>query len=182
MTEKIVRRSWCGCRNIVRLLWPWFLLARFTSPIPPGLWLVNVFMQCILRINGNVSWMVHFTSYASGNIQIGKDVWRSFALSGGCYIQGRNGICIGDGTIFAPGVKIISANHDQNNLSSWKAAPPIRIGRRCWIGSNAAILPGVQLGDDVIVGAGAVVTKSFPNGSVIGGVPAKLISTQPSKD
>lgn len=165
------------CRGL-RLLWPWFMLARLTSPIPPGLWLANVFMQRILRINGSVSWMVHFTSCANGKIQIGKDVWKSFALSGGCYIQGGNGICIGDGTIFAPGVKIVSANHDPNNMSSWKAAPPIRIGCRCWIASNAVILPGVQLGDDVTVGAGAVVTRSFPSGSTIGGVPAKLIATR----
>lgn len=50
------------------------------------------------------------------------------------------------------------------------------IGRNCWIGMNAVILPGVKLGDYTIVGAGAVVTHSFPEGyCVIGGVPAKKI-------
>ena len=51
----------------------------------------------------------------------------------------------------------------------------INIGDDCWIGSNAVILPGVQLGRGCVVGANAVVTKSFPSYSVIGGVPAKLL-------
>ena len=176
-------RKLCGrCRRLLQLLWPWFWLARVTAPIPPGLWLANAFMQRVFRINARMPWMVHFTTCADGDIQIGKNVWRSFALSGGCYIQGINGIRIGDDTVFAPEVKIISANHRRGDLHRWDAAEPIHIGGRCWIGSNAVILPGVRLGDDVIVGAGAVVTKSFPRGSVIGGVPAKLISAQSSKD
>jgi len=120
--------------------------------------------------------MVHFTSRAEGKISIGRNVWKSFAFSGGCYIQGRNGVTIGDDTRFAPGVKIISANHDPHDLSKWQDTQPITIGKRCWIGVNAVILPGVQLEDDVVVGAGAVVTNSFPRGSVIAGVPARVIS------
>ena len=101
---------------------------------------------------------------------------KSFTFSGNCYIQGANGINMGDGTIFGPGVKIISANHNRKDLSKWDKAEPIDIGKRCWIGANAVILPGVQLGDDVTVGAGAVVSKSFSSGVVIAGVPAKVIS------
>jgi maltose O-acetyltransferase len=54
-------------------------------------------------------------------------------------------------------------------------AEPIRIGKGCWIGANAVILPAVQLGDRVVVGAGAVVTKSFPADSVIVGNPARAL-------
>lgn len=121
--------------------------------------------------------MVHFTSAVRGDIQIGKDVWMSFATSGGCYIQGNNGIRIGDDTIFAPGVKIISANHDFDNFNSWSKESPVVIGRHCWIGANAVILPGVVLGDNVVVAAGAVVTKSFPEGSMVAGVPARLLAS-----
>jgi maltose O-acetyltransferase len=52
---------------------------------------------------------------------------------------------------------------------------PIKIGNRCWIGDNVFVREGITLGDDVIVGANSVVTKSFPDGAVIGGVPAKRI-------
>lgn len=121
--------------------------------IPFSLWLVNVIFQRVFRQNSEFPFSVHFTSRVipGPGIEIGRHVWKSFALSGGCYIQGVNGIQIGDGTLFAPGVKIISANHDPQQLSQWLKAPPIRIGKRCWIGANAVILPGVELGDDVIV-------------------------------
>lgn len=159
--------------------WPGLLAGRLTEPVPPGLWLANAFFQRVLRINAGVPWMVHFTSYVSGRVTIGRNVWVSFAVSGGCYVQGGNGVEIGDDTIFAPGVKIVSANHDRQNLQTWSPADPVRIGRRCWLGANTVILPGVQLGDGCTVAAGAVVTKSFSAGSTIGGVPAKLLAGPP---
>ena len=51
----------------------------------------------------------------------------------------------------------------------------VKIGDRVWIGSGAIILPGVSIGDDSVIAAGAVVIKSFPEKSSVGGVPAKLI-------
>ena len=137
---------------------------------------LNTLVQRLARVNGDVPWPVHYTSRVTEprNIRIGRDVERSFALSGGCYIQGINGIRIGDGTLFGPGVKIISANHARE-LATHVQSEPIEIGKRCWIGANSVILPGVRLGDDVTVGAGAVVTKSFASGSVIAGNPARVI-------
>lgn len=146
------------------------------SPTSNNLRIINFLFQKILRVNKQINFMVHYTSCVSGKIEIGKNVANSFANCGGCYIQGINGIFIGDHTIFAPGVKIISANHSKNNLDNHTKSNPIYIGENCWLGTNSIILPGVKLGDNVIVGAGSVVTKSFPSNVTIAGNPAKIIS------
>ena len=156
--------------------WPWLLLERLTTPIPLGLWLVNFFVQRVLGINAEYPWMIHFTSRVAGDVEIGQGVDISFAVSGGCYFQGGNGIRIGDRCRFAPGVKIISANHEPADTSRGRVIDkPIVIGNDCWIGANAVILSGVELGNGVVVGAGAVVTKSFTANSIIAGVPAHVI-------
>ena len=94
----------------------------------------------------------------------------------GCYFQAIGQITIGKGTWIAANVGIITANHDFYDLSHHSAPKPVCIGDNCWIGMNSMILPGVQLGDRTIVGAGSIVTKSFPEGNcVIAGNPAKLI-------
>lgn len=159
----------------------WKFLKRLrhpTAPLPPGLWILNFIVQRLFCVNADVPWNVHFTSSVvlPQRISIGDEVEVSFAISGGCYIQGGNGITIGDRTIFAPGVKIISANHNPQDLHQWLPENPIVIGKDCWLGANAVILPGVQLGDRCVVGASAVVTKSFPAGSILVGIPARNIS------
>lgn len=95
----------------------------------------------------------------------------------GCYFQCYRGeITIGRGTWIAPGVGIITENHDPSNPDVHLPAKNVVIGERCWIGMNAVILPGVVLGDHTTVGAGAVVTRSFSQGHcVIAGNPAKII-------
>ena len=52
---------------------------------------------------------------------------------------------------------------------------PIHIGKRVWIGANATVIPGVTIGDDAVVAAGAVVNKDVPPRAIVGGVPAKFI-------
>ena len=143
--------------------------------------ILNLIVQRIVGYNRSVAWPVHFTStvVVPSRIKIGQNVAMSFMVSGHCYYQAANGIEIGDDTIWAPGVKMISANHDPQNLDRHLPDEPIRIGCKCWIGANAILLPGVQLGDRVVVGAGAVVTKSFPVGSVIVGNPAHIIERNP---
>lgn len=95
----------------------------------------------------------------------------------GSYFQCWNGhITIGRGTWIAQGVGIITENHDPTELSRHLPSEDVVIGKDCWIGMNAVILPGVRLGDCTIVGAGSVVTKSFEGGNcVIAGVPARII-------
>ena len=97
--------------------------------------------------------------------------------SPGCYFQGINAkIYIGKGSMIAPNCGLITTNHDINDLNKSAKGKDIKIGKKCWIGMNSMILPGVELGDHTIVGAGSVVTKSFKEGNcVIAGNPAKII-------
>lgn len=148
--------------------------------IPMGQLWVNWVFKTFFRQNIKCPYSVHFTSKVMLPEKIkfvGNPVspLASLAVSGGCYIQAGNGIQIGEGTIWAPNVVIVSANHDPNNPeSSWLDSSPVIIGRNCWIGANAVILPGVVLGDHTVVGAGAVVSHSFPGGNVVlVGVPAR---------
>jgi len=166
---------------ILRL--PFFKFIRETSdyqcPNTLSLWI----KQKILGLGNNkrVYWPVHPTSQIQSwnKIIIGVDT--SPGLMRGCYIQGTGGITIGDYTQIGPNVVIISANHDLYDTRK-HLKKEVRIGKYCWIGAGAKIMPGVTLGDFTIVGAGAVVTKSFTNGyCVIGGNSARLIKTLEKK-
>src|SRR6185437_12232704 len=102
-------------------------------------------------------------------------VRRSLAVSGGCYLNAADGLWIGRGTIWAPNVAIVSQDHGRVDRDQAPPTTGIRIGRNCWLGFGSVIMPGVVLGDRTIVGANAVVTRSFPESDqVIAGVPARV--------
>lgn len=99
----------------------------------------------------------------------------SVVFKKGNYIQGLGKLVIGKYVRFATNVGIITANHNiYNHQAHTKGI--VEIGDYSWVGMNSVILPNVKLGPRTIVGAGSVVTKSFPEGfCVIGGNPAKKI-------
>lgn len=93
----------------------------------------------------------------------------------GCYIQGAGIVKIGNYVQFGPNVGILSANHDLYDQNKYNYAPII-IGDYSWLGMNSIVTAGVELGTRTIVAAGAVVTKSFPEGfCILAGVPAKKV-------
>lgn len=106
------------------------------------------------------------------NITIGKNVF----INSGCRFQDQGGITLGDGTLIGHNVVLATLNHgfSPENRSTTHPAP-IKTGKNVWIGANATVVPGVTIGDNAIVAAGAVVTKDVPANTIAGGVPAKVM-------
>ncbi len=111
------------------------------------------------------------------HISIGNNV----GIGEFAYLGGAGGLTIGDDCIVGQYLSCHPENHVFDELDTLIrhqgiTRKGIEIGKNCWIGSKVTILDGVQIGDGCVIAAGAVVTKSFPANSVIGGVPAKLLS------
>jgi len=106
------------------------------------------------------------------NIKVGKNVF----INACCRFQDQGGIEIGDNCLIGHNTTIATLNHDFNPEKRANLTPsPVKIGKNVWIGSDCTILPGVEIGDGAIIGAGSVVTKSIPSNSVAVGNPARVI-------
>ena len=106
------------------------------------------------------------------NIKIGKNVF----INACCRFQDQGGIEIGDGSLIGHNTTIATLNHDFNPDKRANLHPsPVKIGKNVWIGSDCTILPGVEIGDGAVIGAGSVVTKNIPANSIAVGNPARVI-------
>jgi acetyltransferase-like isoleucine patch superfamily enzyme len=143
-----------------------------------------------------IRWLLYYfyeTSYtmgSGGSLRTGRKV----AVANTLFNLSSGSIAIGDYTIFGQNVMVLTGRHnfvdgqraglnDVINGPAWgggrQEVPPsgydITIGRGCWIASGAVIVGGVTIGDNVIVAANAVVTRSVPDYAIVAGVPAKVI-------
>lgn len=122
--------------------------------------------------NKNIT--VYQTSTIVGNVEVGENTWIGPYTS----LDGQGGLKIGKSCSISSGVVIVT--HDSikwalsNGVESYEYAS-VSIGDNCFIGTNAIITKGVNIGHHSVVAAGAVVTKSFPPYSIIGGVPGRSI-------
>lgn len=118
------------------------------------------YLSSLLGIDCHNSQSVHLY----GNVDFGSEPWI---------------ITLGENVYLTDGVKFIT--HDGGTLLYRKDVPdlevtkPIVIGNNVYVGNNAILLPGIKIGDNVVIGAGAVVTKDVPSNEVWAGVPAKKI-------
>lgn len=104
------------------------------------------------------------------NITIGKNVFINHNFN----TMARGGIIIEDNVMIALGVTLLTANHDLYDHQILRCKP-IHIKRNAWIGANVNIMPGVTIGENAVVAAGAIVTKDVEPNTVVGGNPAKFI-------
>lgn len=161
------------CANIfVRVLikvigWP-----AESAFLPKSLLLGAFIRQVLLFQSRNVRWPIHKTSIIKCPEQLSRGT--RFPGSGAyTYIDARNGVVLGKNVWLGPFVKIISMNHDRDNLEHYEKADPIIIDDDVWIGAGAIILPGVKISKGCTVAAGSVVTKSF-------NTPHKLVAGNPA--
>jgi acetyltransferase-like isoleucine patch superfamily enzyme len=105
-------------------------------------------------------------------ISLGRNVFINHA----CTFLDMGGITLEDDVLIGPKVNLITENHPLDP-SDRKAlmCKPIVVKRNTWIGAGATILPGVTIGENAVVAAGAVVSKDVPANTIVGGVPAKFI-------
>ena len=114
--------------------------------------------------------MPGLTGACFDRVKIGKGV----VVMNNCLMMSRGGITIDDGALIAANVQLISNNHDLYDRSIL-TCKPVHICRNAWIGAGATILPGVTVGENAVVAAGAIVTKDVAPSTIVGGNPAKFI-------
>ncbi len=141
-------------------------------------------MKIVIQIIDNDVKRVVFSPddlFSYETISIGSDVYIG---PGARFCSTESSIDIGSKVMFGPGVTIMGGDHNTGEVGRYmydvkekrrKDDLPVVIESDCWIAANVTILKGVSIGRGSIVAAGAVVTKSMPPYSVIGGVPARVI-------
>ncbi|PJG84973.1 sugar O-acetyltransferase [Conservatibacter flavescens] len=108
------------------------------------------------------------------NIEVGDRFFANYH----CTILDNGGVKIGDDVMFAPNVSLYTVGHPLHpelRRQGVEQALPIRIGDNVWLGGNVIVLPGVTIGDNVVVAAGSIVTKDIPPNSLAMGVPCKVV-------
>lgn len=132
----------------------------------------HLYLRRVFGIKVEAGAAVHMGCFFTGrNISIG----RNSVINRNCRLDGRVALRIGENVSVSPECCFITLDHDPNSPTFAVVPGPVSVGDFAWIGARAIILPGVTLGRGVVVGAGAVVTKSQDDFSIVAGVPAKRI-------
>ena len=113
-------------------------------------------------------------NWGGKHVHFGKNVYANFNLT----LVDDTHIYVGDYTMFGPNVTVATAGHPilpelREKIYQYNAS--VKIGRNCWIGAGAIIVPGVTIGDNSVIGAGSVVTKDIPPNVVAVGNPCRVL-------
>ncbi|ACT03127.1 sugar O-acetyltransferase [Paenibacillus sp. JDR-2] len=114
------------------------------------------------------------SNWGGKHVHFGKKVYANFNLT----LVDDTHIYVGDYTMFGPNVTVATAGHPilpELREQAYQYNAPVSIGRNCWIGAGAILLPGVTIGDNTVIGAGSIVTKDIPSNVVAVGNPCKVL-------
>ena len=121
------------------------------------------------------------SNWGGRNIHFGNNIYCNFNTT----LVDDTHIYVGDNTMFGPNVTVATAGHPINaelREQGYQYNAPVRIGKNCWIGAGVLIMPGVTIGDNVVIGAGSVVTKDIPSNVVAVGNPCRVLREVGEKD
>ncbi|MGN0573450.1 MAG: sugar O-acetyltransferase [Acutalibacteraceae bacterium] len=113
-------------------------------------------------------------NWGGKHVHFGNRVYANFNLT----LVDDTHIYVGDCTMFGPNVTVATAGHPilpELREQAYQYNAPVHIGRNCWIGTGAVIVPGITIGDNVVIGAGSVVTKDLPDNVVAVGNPCRIL-------
>lgn len=114
------------------------------------------------------------TNFGGHHVHFGKNIYANFNLT----LVDDTHIYVGDNTMFGPNVVIATAGHPilpSLREEMYQYNMPVIIGKNCWIGSGVIIVPGITIGDNVVIGAGSIVTKDLPSNVVAVGNPCHIL-------
>ena len=134
----------------------------------------DILSKLLKQIGDNVVIVPDFNCEYGMNITIGNDVF----INANCMLMDNAEISIGDQVLFGPNVSLYTVNHSidpDERTAGYCITKPIHIGNRVWLSGDVKITAGVTIGDDSVIGAGSVVTKSIPSGVIAAGNPCRVI-------
>lgn len=120
-------------------------------------------------------------NFGGAHVHFGKNIYANFNLT----LVDDTHIYVGDYTMFGPNVTVATAGHPilpelRENMYQYNF--PVHIGKNCWIGAGVVIVPGITIGDNVVIGAGSVVTKDLPSNVVAVGNPCRVLREVNERD
>lgn len=120
-------------------------------------------------------------NFGGAHCHWGKNIYANFNLT----MVDDTHIYVGDYTMFGPNVVLATAGHPilpSLREEGYQYNAPIHIGKNCWFGAGVIVLPGVTIGDNVVIGAGSVVTKDLPSAVVAVGNPCRVLRPVNARD
>lgn len=120
-------------------------------------------------------------NWGGRHVHFGKNIYANFNLT----LVDDTHIYVGDHTMFGPNVTVASAGHPilpELREKAYQYNAPVHIGKNCWIGAGVVIVPGITVGDNVVIGAGSIVTKNLPDNVVAVGNPCRILRSVDERD